>query len=150
MNANARDEAIEQQASPRSTCPPPSESGILENTYTLWRELHGLAYDHLQLAALETQRAGKSLVTMIVSGIVVGILLSSAWLGLMTVMVLKLIEKEVAATDAILIAVVLNLLIALILCSVIRRKTYYLKFPATLRSLQTDAAQQAAGEDVKS
>lgn len=149
MNANAKNEAIEQQASPR-TCPPPSESSILEDTQTLWHELHGLAYDRLRLATLETQRAGQSLVTMIVSGVVVGVLLSSAWLGLMTLMVLKLIEKEVATTDAILIVVVVNLLIALILFSVIRLKARDLGFPATLRSLKTNATQQAAGEDVNS
>ncbi|MBU2568789.1 MAG: phage holin family protein [Gammaproteobacteria bacterium] len=149
MNANAKDEAIEQQASPR-TCPPPSESSILEDTQTLWHELHGLAYDRLRLATLETQRAGQSLVTMIISGVMIALFLSSAWMGLMVVVVVELIEKDVTLSSAILLAVVVNLLIALILFSVIRLKARDLGFPATLRSLKTDATQQAAGEDVNS
>jgi uncharacterized membrane protein YqjE len=149
MNANAKDEAIEQQASPRA-CQPPSETTILEDTQSLWHELHGLAYDRLRLATLETQRAGQSLVTMIISGVMIALFLSSAWMGLMVVVVVELIEKGVMASSAILLAVAVNLMIALILFSVICLKARDLGFPATLRSLKTDATQQAAGEDVNS
>ncbi|CCE24261.1 phage holin family protein [Methylotuvimicrobium alcaliphilum] len=135
MNANAKDEAIEQQTSSRA-CPPPSETAILEDTQSLWHELHGLAYDRLRLATLETQRAGQSLVTMIISGVMIALFLSSAWLGVMAVVVVELIEKDVTLSNAILLAVVVNLLIALVLFNVIRLKARDLGFPATLRSLQ--------------
>jgi hypothetical protein len=42
----------------------------------------------------------------------------------------------VVANSAILFAVAFNLLLTLILCGVIRRKSRYLQFPATFRSLQ--------------
>lgn len=122
---------------PSSRANPANETGVLEDAQALWHELHGLAHDRLRLAALETQRAGQSLVTMVISGVMAALLLSSAWLGLMAVMVLELIEKDVTASSAILLAVVANLLISLILFSVIRIKARYLRFPATLRSLQT-------------
>ena len=111
-------------------------SGVLEDAQSLWQELRGLTHDRFRLAALETQRAGESLVAMIVAGVMVAVLLSCAWLGLVAAVVLGLVENGVVASSAILLAVAFNLLIALILLGVIRRKSRYLQFPATLRSLQ--------------
>jgi hypothetical protein len=68
---------------------PMSSSGVLEDAQSLWHELRGLTHDRFRLAALETQRAGKSLVAMIVAGVMVAGLLSSAWLGLMAAAVLE-------------------------------------------------------------
>ena len=115
---------------------PVSSSGILEDAQSLWHELRGLTHDRFRLATLETQRAGQSLVAMIVAGVMVAGLLSSAWLGLMAAAVLELVKNGIVASSAILLAVVFNLLLALILFGVIRRKSRYLRFPATLRSLQ--------------
>ena len=116
---------------------PVSSSGVLADAQSLWHELRELTHDRFLLAALETQRAGESLVTMIMAGVMVAFLLSSAWLGLMAAAVLGLVDNGVVASNAILFAVAFNLLLALILCGVIRRKSRYLQFPATLRSLQT-------------
>ncbi|MCK9397935.1 MAG: phage holin family protein [Methylobacter sp.] len=121
-----------------TTCADPRKgSGVLEDAQSLWQELRGLSHDRFRLAALETRRAGESLVGMIVAGIIVALLLSSAWLGLLAAAVLWLIEHGgVAAGSAILLAVAFNLLLTLFLCGVIRRKSHYLQFPATLRSLR--------------
>jgi hypothetical protein len=111
---------------------------MLEDAQWLWHELRGLTHDRFRLAALETQRAGKSLLEMIVAGVMVGVLLISAWLGLMAAAVQKLVEHGVVATSsALLLAVASNLLFVLILVSVIRRKSRDLQFPATLRSFKT-------------
>jgi hypothetical protein len=68
--------------------------------------------------------------------IVAGLLLS-AWLGLMGVAVFELTGSGVMANDsALLLAVAVTLLVALILCSVIRRRSHHLRFPANTRSLQ--------------
>ncbi len=115
---------------------PMSDSSVLEDAQSLWHELRGLTHDRFRLAALETQRAGESLVTMIVAGVMVAGLLSSAWLGLMAAAVLELVENGIVLSSAILLAVAFNFLLALILFVVIRRKSRYLQFPATLRSLQ--------------
>jgi len=114
-----------------------SDSTVLEDAQSLWHELRELTHDRFWLAALETRRAGESLVSMIMAGVMVAFLLSSAWLGLMAAAVLGLIANGVMASSAILLAVAFNLLLALILCLVMRRKSRYLQFPATLRSLQT-------------
>lgn len=115
---------------------PVNGSSALADARLLWYELLGLTQNRFRLAALETRRAGESLVAMIVAGVMVAALLSSAWLGLMAASVLELIEHGVRANYAIVLAAVFNLLLALIFYGVIRRKSRYLQFPATLRSLQ--------------
>jgi hypothetical protein len=109
---------------------------VLEDIQLLWRELGELIHDHFQLAALETRRAGESLVIMIVAGVMVAVLLIGAWLGFLVAAVQFLIEQGMAASSAILLTVAVNLLVALILCGVIRRKSRYLQFPALIHSLQ--------------
>ncbi|MEC4748932.1 phage holin family protein [Methylomicrobium sp. Wu6] len=134
MDANAgKDETPERTA----TCGASSNaSGVLEDVCSLWHELLGLSHDRFRLAALETRRAGESLVTMIIAAVMLAVLLSGAWLGLMAAAVAMLVEHGIVVSSAILLAVAANLLLALILCGVIRRKSRYLRFPATLRSLQ--------------
>jgi hypothetical protein len=125
---------------------PASDSGIMEDAQSLWHELRGLTHDRFRLAALETQRAGESLIVMIASAVMVAVLLISAWLGLMVAAVFGLVENGIAASSSILLAVAFNLLLALILCGVIRRKSRYLQFPATLRSLQPLPPKRHAGK----
>ena len=61
----------------------------------------------------------------------------------MTAAVLELVEHGVVGTSsAILLAVASNLLIALILFGVIRRKSRYLQFSATLRSFETPPSER--------
>ncbi len=115
---------------------PVKDSGVLEDAQLLWRQLREQGHDRFRLVALETQRAGMSLVAMIIAGVMAALLLISAWIGLLAAVVLMLIEYGVVASNAILFATVFNLLLALILCGVIRRKSRSLQFPATLRSLR--------------
>jgi hypothetical protein len=115
---------------------PERTASVLDDAQALWHELHALIHDHLQLAALETRRAGESLVTMLIAGIMVAILLIGAWLGLGVAAVQWLIEQGMLASSAILLAVAVNLLVVLLLCAVIRNKSHYLQFPALLRSFQ--------------
>jgi hypothetical protein len=74
---------------------------------------------------------------MIVLGVMVALLLIGAWLGLMAAAVLGLVESGMVASNAILLAIALNLLFTLLLFGMIRRKSYFLQFPGTLRSLQS-------------
>ena len=113
-----------------------SGSGIMEDAQSLWHEVCGLTHDRFRLAALETRRAGESLIVMIVSAVMVAVLLISAWLGLMVAAVFWFVENGIAASSATLLAVAFNLLLALFLFGVIRRKSCNLQFPATLRRLQ--------------
>ena len=103
----------------------------------LWHALGGLAHDRLELAALETQRAGESLVVMVVAGMLVAGLLLSAWLGLLGAAILALTSLGIMATgSALLVAVAVNLIVALILWRAIGRLSRDLRFPANARSLE--------------
>ena len=144
MDPDAVEDVTPGHTTPRGE--PASGSGVLEDAQSLWHELHGLVHDRFRLAALETQRAGESLVAMIVAGVMLAVLLSGAWLGLMAAAVLGLVGHGVVASSAILLAVACNLLVALILCGVIRRKSRYLQYPATLRSLQPMSPRRRDGE----
>lgn len=121
----------------------PGAPGLLENTRALWHDLRGLAHDHLQLAALETQRAGKSLVNMVVYGVAAAILLVSAWLGLMGAGVLWLIAGGLNTSAALLLVAALNIAAAFVLYTMIRRSSQQLRFPATVRSLESNASMLA-------
>ena len=112
---------------------------MLQDVRSLARELRGLFHDQVGLAALETRQAGESLVWMITLGVMAGGLLLSAWLGLLAVIVLALVERGVmGAGAALLVAVGANLLLAVLLGWAIRRRLPHLQFPATVRSLTPD------------
>ena len=73
---------------------------------------------------------------MIAAGVMVAALLVSAWLGLLGAVVVWLVGIGVATSIAILLAVAVNLVLALILYDVIRGQSHHLQFPGTLRSLR--------------
>lgn len=137
--------------SPASTDKPPeapagesSQTGLLEDVKAFWHELQGLTHDHLHLAALETRLAGESLVKMIMAGVMVAVLLVTAWLGLVGAIIMLLINSGVIAGIAMLLVVGLNLFVAYLLYGLIRRKSRYLKWPATIRSLRPLPAKPAS------
>ena len=140
--------AVEQSVGSRATSGDAGHRGDLpKEAQRLWYELRGLAHDHLQLAALETQRAGEILVTMIAAGMIVAGLLLSAWLGLMGAAVLALVSRGIMASgSAVLLAVALNLGGALVLCGVIRRRSHHLRFPTNTHSLRPAASESPNAE----
>ena len=121
--------------------------GLFQEASLLGRELRGLVHDHLSLAALETRQAGESLVCMIALGVLVAGLLLSAWLGVLAVAVLAMIESgaSISPIAAIVLTVVINLLLALILGFALLRQRRRLQFPATIRSLSPDPKPDTEG-----
>ena len=126
---------------------PGRRAAVPQEAKLLWQELRGLAHDRLELAALETQRAGESLVAMVVAGMLVAGLVLSAWLGVLGVALLALTSLGVMAIgSALLLAVALNLAIALVLWRHIGRLSHDLRFPANGRSLEPASSQRREGE----
>lgn len=122
------------------------EHGFIDNAAALWNDLRGLAHDHLELAALETKRAGESLVTIVVFGIVTAILVVTAWMGLIAALVLWLMAIDVAPALAMLIGVGVNLAGAGGLVFLIKSRAEALKFPATVRALKPGAHKAAVAD----
>ncbi len=113
-------------------------TSLLKDAKALWKEFEGLVHDRFQLVALETQQAGKSLVSMVISGVLIALLLVSAWLGLLSAVILWLIYLGVMTSLAILLGVLANLGLAAFLYNSIRSKSRHLGWPATLRSLHSE------------
>jgi hypothetical protein len=116
--------------------PQPNSSGVVENAQSLWHEVLKLGHDSFSLVALEIRRAGESLLDMMLAGVAIALLMTTAWLGLMAALVLGLVEQGFLASNAMLIAVACNCLLALGFYGVITRKRRYLQFPATLRIIK--------------
>lgn len=114
----------------------PKTAGLMDDVKLLGRELAGLLHDRLELAALETKFTAQNLVGMIATGVMVAVLLVSAWLGLFGALVLWLIHLGLMASVAMLLGVVVNLVLAAFLYRSILRQSQNLGWPATLRSLK--------------
>lgn len=138
--------ALDQKGEPAAAGGAPSEAGLVDEVKILWHELRAMAHDQLTLASLETKLAARSLVTMIAAGVMVAVLLISAWLGLMGAAVLWFVSIGGTASIAILFAVAANLAFAVILYELIRRQSRHLQFPATLRSLRPLPSRLEAAE----
>jgi uncharacterized membrane protein YqjE len=110
---------------------------LLKDALCLWDNLRELSHDHFRLAALETQRAGMSLVAMLVLGLMLAVILNAVWFGLMALLIFGLLENGVDVLSALLLAIACCLLLVLALVIAIRRKSYYLQYPAIGRSLQS-------------
>jgi uncharacterized membrane protein YqjE len=95
--------------------------------------------DHALLAVLEVQRAGISLVKMVAAGIVISILVVSAWMGLVAAAVVWAIGEGANWALAILIAALVNIGVAIGLAFWAKKQVPDLLFAATLRQLRKDA-----------
>jgi len=119
---------------------PGREPGLLEEARLLERELRGVAYDHLSLAALETRQAGESLVRIVAMGVITACLLLSAWLALVSASVIVLVQHSLVTTSGALVLVfAVHLLVAMLVIAAIRRRSKLLLFPASVRSVAPEA-----------
>src|SRR5579862_7379925 len=95
--------------------------------------LKALVQDHALLAVLEVQRAGVSLVKIVIS-----ILVVSAWMGIVAAVVAFAIGQGANWALAILIAALVNIGIAVALGFYAKKQVPDLLFAATLRQLRRD------------
>ncbi|HLX27526.1 MAG TPA: phage holin family protein [Casimicrobiaceae bacterium] len=100
--------------------------------------LKALVQDHALLAVLEVQRAGVSLVKIVIAGIVISILVVSAWMGIVAAVVAFAIGQGANWALAILIAALVNIGIAVALGFYAKKQVPDLLFAATLRQLRRD------------
>jgi uncharacterized membrane protein YqjE len=103
-----------------------------------WSNVRGLVQDHALLAVLELQRAGISLVKMVAAGIVISILVVSAWMGLVAAGVVWAVGAGANWGLAIFIAALVNIAIAVGLAFWAKSQIPDLLFAATLRQLRKD------------
>ena len=104
--------------------------------------LKALVQDHALLAVLEVQRAGISLVKMIVAGIVISILVVSAWMGIVAAIVGWAIGEGANWALAILVAAIVNIVVAVALAFWAKKQVPDLLFAAIARQLRKDVPKE--------
>ena len=97
--------------------------------------LREAAREQLRQLDLEAQRACQALALVLAYGLLAGLLLGFAWLGLCGVLVLWLVERNLSPSLALLLAVLLNLAGVLGLVLAARRKARLLSVPGTQKAL---------------
>jgi hypothetical protein len=115
---------------------PPS---LVTRAGMLVRDVRDLACDHLELAALEAQRAGQGLAKILGAAVVISILVVSAWLALASGGIVWATANGVSWPVALVIAAVLNIALAGALAYWIKGQAGDLMFSATLRQLRRTA-----------
>jgi uncharacterized membrane protein YqjE len=104
-----------------------------------WANVKALLQDHALLAVLEVQRAGVSLIKIIIAGIVISILVVSAWMGLVAAAIGAAVGAGANWALAVLIAALVNIALAVGLAFWAKKQVPDLLFSATLRQLRKDA-----------
>lgn len=133
-----------EQPTAGRTLPGPA-SGPLDDVILLAQDLRGLLHDQLQLVACEARLAVRSLCAMLAAAVIIGLLLVTAWLGVLGAAVLSLVSFGFAPASAMVVLAALNLLLALLAFGVVRRHSHRLGFQATLRSLKPVSAPGSPG-----
>lgn len=114
-----------------------NEPGLLEEARLLERELRGVVYEHLSLAALETRQAGESLVRIIAMGLITACLLLTAWLALVGTVVIVLVQHSLTTTgSALMLVFAIHCLLAMLFVASIRARSRDLLLPATISRLE--------------
>lgn len=121
-------------------------SGLLDDALLLTHELRAALHDQLCLVSSEAQLAARSLAAIVGAAVGIGVLLVSAWLGLVAAGAFALIGIGLGPVVAMLIAAALNLIALLVPWGMIRRKRGNLGFPATLRTLRPASSRDSGGE----
>jgi uncharacterized membrane protein YqjE len=95
-----------------------------------------IAQDHAELAVLEAQRAGQTLIRAIVAAVVISVLAATAWLGLVAAILVWITDAGVSWPVALLIGAVACLAAAGGIGWWVSRQAEDLMFSATLRQLR--------------
>ena len=103
-----------------------------------WTNVKGLVQDHALLAVLELQRAGISFVKMVAAGIIISILVISAWMGLVAAAVVWAVGAGANWSVALIVAAIINIAVAFALALWAKKQIPDLLFAATLRQLKKD------------
>ena len=102
-----------------------------------WTNVKGLVHDHTLLAVLELQRAGISLVKMVAAGIIISILVVSAWMALVAAAVVWAVGAGASWGLALVVAAIVNIVVVAIAFWG-KSQVPDLLFAATLRQLRQD------------
>jgi hypothetical protein len=119
--------------------PPPTRPSLASRVTALVRDVGDLARDHLELAALEAQRAAIGLTKVLSAAVIVSILVVTAWLSFVASGIVWATDAGVSWPLALGIAGILNLALAAGIVFWMRSQTGEMVFSATVRQLRRTA-----------
>ncbi|MFL6570442.1 MAG: phage holin family protein [Burkholderiales bacterium] len=114
------------------------EPGLGELTARLVGDLRQLAADFAQLAVLDARRAGVRLAMLLSAGLLIAILVITAWMGLVAAGIVWMFDEGVSWPLAIAIAALMNVAAAAALAWWARHLVSEMPFTALLRQLRGD------------
>lgn len=115
---------------------PAEESSLLEPLQRAWTVTRCLAHDYATLAVLDLRRAAVQLAWLVGAGVIIAVLIVSAWMAGVTALVAYLLAREISWPIALVAAAVLNLVGAGLVLWRLREVMSDLPFAATLRQLK--------------
>jgi len=125
-----------EPARPATGAAPASFAGRVTS---LVRDAGNLARDHLELAVLETRRAGIGLTKVLVAAVVISILVITAWLTFVAGFIVWITDTGVSWPAALCVGGGVNLAFAFAMAMWIRKQKDAWAFEATLRQLRQTA-----------
>lgn len=123
----------------RPNAAPVRRDGVLDYLAKAAHDAGSLVVDHLELAALEIQRAGKGIVRILIASVVITVLVASAWMALVAGVAIWATQAGIPLPWTLVLAGVVNLLAAVAIALWIRARFPDLMLTATMRQLRTDA-----------
>ena len=119
--------------------PPPAQPSLASRVTALARDVGNLVRDHLELAALEAQRAAISIAKVLSAAVIVSLLAITAWLAFVTSAIVWATDQGVTWPVALVVAGIVNLVVAAAGVFWIRAQLGDWAFPATRRQFKRTA-----------
>jgi uncharacterized membrane protein YqjE len=110
----------------------------------VWNSARRLVHGYALLAVLDMRRAAVQLAWLIAAGVIISVLVVTAWLTSMSALVIWLLGQQLPWPAILLIAAALNLIGAVLLVWRLRSLLRELPFAATLRQIKGDPAKAPA------
>ena len=121
---------------PRNPDESPLDVSLTGALRAWWANLQGLGRDYALLAVLELQRAGIGLALILAAGVVVAVLIVTAWTALVAGAIVWAIQSGTSWPVALATAAAINLVIAGWMLMQMRRHFTQIFLGATLRQLR--------------
>ena len=115
----------------------------------LLKQTRAIASDYARLAVLDARGAAIRFAWLVSMGMIVSVLVVTAWLGFLVAGVEWLIGPGTSWTTVLAVAAAINLAVAGILAYRMRRLTVEMPFAATLRQIDDDTAGHDQGRDAR-
>jgi uncharacterized membrane protein YqjE len=124
---------------PRESPTRPREPGLGELLGRFFSDTRQLVADFAHLAVLDARRAGVRLAMLLSAGLLIAILLITAWMGFVAAGIVWMFDKGVSWPLAIAIAALINIVGAAALAWWARHLVSEMPFTALLRQLRGEA-----------